>query len=431
MTTSPLRSDTTQRSSLGRWLRVQADAIAAPWIGALQMPRGYGEHPAEPAIANEMFTELYEALATALETGRYGPLDSSISVITHTGRDRGYQLNDLLSIVTTLKSEIWQAVVAAYPAEEALGHLRSIDVLFQTALSYQARVFTELTQKELANELSKTQQQLNKLDQTKSRFISIAAHELKTPLTLIQGYSDMLSRELSNTASEQVRNVLNGLDGGARRLLATVNDMIAVSMIDIQALTLNHQIVSLPHVLQIVLNDLRSNIDERQLHFKFEPAPAALQPFYADPQRLYQVLGYVISNSIKYTPDNGTITIGIYLLPAIEDVDRYVEVRVIDTGIGIDPEDLPHIFDKFYGKTDISRHSSSRTKFKGGGTGLGLAVVRGIVEAHGGKVVIESPGYDEEKCPGTTVRILLPVRYQPPPSSSDKLSMYEGTSNAS
>ena len=258
---------------------------------------------------------------------------------------------------------------------------------------------------------------LVKLDQTKSHFISIAAHELKTPLTLIQGYSDILNRELGAHASEQVHMAIAGLASGARRLLTTVNDMIAVSQIDAQSLQLNFQLMSLPHILQIVLQDLRANLEERVLNFKMKPIPPELGSFYADPQRVYQVFEYVIGNAIKYTPDGGSITIAIDLLEAPADVEHFVEVSIGDTGIGIAPEDIPHLFDKFYSKTDISRHSSGRTKFKGGGSGLGLSVVKGIVEAHGGKIVVESPGYDEEACPGTTVRIFLPVRYEPPSSA--------------
>ncbi len=402
---------------LGRWLRVQAEVITAAWVSAMQGRRVFTEQPIAPAIGDDVFQQLYTSLTTALESGRYAALDESVSALTHRGFEHGYTLNDLLVIMSALKSEIWQAIVSAFAADEALNYLRSTDALFQTALTYQARVYAELAQQDMTQELIRTRQQLERLDQTKSRFISIAAHELKTPLTLIQGYSDMLTRELGSTVNEQTYQALLGLSAGARRLLTTVNDMIAVSLIDAQSLQLNYQLVSLPHVLQIVLSDLRTNLDQRVLYFKMKPISPELHSFYGDPQRLYQVFDYVISNAVKYTPDGGTITIAIHLLDAPEDADRFVEIQVADTGIGISAEDLPRIFEKFYSKTDLARHSSSRTKFKGGGSGLGLSVVKGIVEAHGGKVIIESPGHDEAKLPGTTVRIFLPVRYDPPPET--------------
>ncbi len=424
MTTTPLRPDFTQRATLGHWLHVQREVILQPWIKGIQERRMYARLPNSEQLGEAEFFQMFDALISALETGRYAALDDNISLITRTGYDIGYRLNDLLLFLTTLKSEIWQDLIAAFPSDEALIYLRTIDALFQTALMYQARVFAELIQRELSSELDRTRAQLEKLEQTKSRFISIAAHELKTPLTLIQGYSDILGHELGQKASGQVRMALDGMTTGARRLLATVNDMIAVSQIDAQSLQLNFQLISVPHVIQVVLNDLRTNLGERGLQFKVGATPAALGSFYADPQRMYQIIDYVISNAIKYTPDGGTIAISLHLLDAPEDVERFVEIRVADTGIGVAPEDLPHIFEKFYSKTDIARHSSSRTHFKGGGTGLGLSVVKGIVEGHGGKIVIESPGYDEEKCPGTTVRILLPVRREPPSTlAQDRLGL--------
>ncbi len=420
MTTTPFRPDFTHRTALGQWLRVQRDIVSRPWINGIQERRLYARLPDTEQLSGKAFYQLYDSLASALETGRYAALDDSISAITRTGYDTGYRLNDLLLLLTTLKSEIWQGIIAAFPPDEALAYLRTIDALFQTALTYQARVFAELIQRELSSELDQTRQQLEKLEQTKSRFISIAAHELKTPLTLIQGYSDILQQELGGKASEPVRMALDGMSVGARRLLTTVNDMIAVSQIDAQSLQLSYQQILLPHVIQVVLNDLRAHLNERALQFHVGSAPPALGSFFADPQRLYQIVDYVISNAVKYTPDGGAITITTHLLAAPEDVEQFVELRVADTGIGIAPEDLPHIFSKFYSKTDLARHSSSRTRFKGGGTGLGLSVVKGIVEAHGGKIIIESPGHDEIRCPGTTVRILLPVLREPPSTAAQE-----------
>lgn len=417
MTTTPLRPDLAHRAMLGRWLHVQAEAISRPWINSVLARRVYRPEQANSCLTESGLQALYDSLANALESGRYAALDDSISAITRDGYLSGYPLNDLLLILSSLKSEVWQAVIVAFPPPEALGFLRSIDAVFQTGLSYQARVFADLVQYDLASELDRTRSQLIRLDQTKSRFISIAAHELKTPLTLIQGYSDILHRELGMSVSEQVHMAIAGLASGAHRLLTTVNDMIAVSQIDAQSLQLSFQLVSLPHILQIVMQDLRASLEERVLSFKMKPIPPELGSFYADPQRVYQIFEYVIGNAIKYTPDGGAITTTINLLDAPADVERFVEVSIADTGIGIAPDDIPHLFDKFYSKTDISRHSSGRTKFKGGGSGLGLSVVKGIVEAHGGKIVVDSPGYDEETCPGTVVRIFLPVRYEPPSSA--------------
>ena len=156
MTTTPLRPDLAHRAMLGRWLHGQAETIARPWIAGVLARRVYRPEQADTYLTEAGLRALYDSLATALESGRYAAVDDSISAVTRAGYLGGYPLNDLLLILSSLKSEIWQAVTAAFAPQEALGYLRSIDAVFQTALSYQARVYADLVQSELNRELDRT-----------------------------------------------------------------------------------------------------------------------------------------------------------------------------------------------------------------------------------------------------------------------------------
>jgi len=124
-----------------------------------------------------------------------------------------------------------------------------------------------------------------------------------------------------------------------------------------------------------------------------------------------QVFSHLIQNAIKYTPDGGHIQItGRSLDEELPPEDQTIEIIVADTGIGIAREDLGRIFEKFYRTGDVLTHSTGKTKFKGAGPGLGLTIVQGIVEAHGGRIWAESPGYNEQMRPGSQFHIILPVQ---------------------
>ena len=263
---------------------------------------------------------------------------------------------------------------------------------------------------ERTEELEKATRELEKLDRAKSDFISIAAHELKTPLTLIQGYTNILREDPLILREPRLKELLQGILKGAERLKSIIDDMIDVSLIDTQVLTLRVGPVSLEGILRMVVTELREQAKDRKVDLIIErgrPLPTII----ADAQRLYQVFYNIIGNGIKYTPDGGRVTISTHLIEGENgDNNRYVEVVITDTGIGIDPEDQEHIFDKFYQTGDVSLHSSGKTKFKGGGPGLGLAIARGIVEAHGGRIWVKSEGRDEIRCPGSSFYVLLPLR---------------------
>jgi signal transduction histidine kinase len=270
----------------------------------------------------------------------------------------------------------------------------------------------------VSNELQETQQKLEKLDRSKSNFISVAAHELKTPLTLIEGYSSMLSDLIPKETDSSPRVLLGGIHTGIHRLREIVDDMIDVSLIDNNLLSLNFQPVWVNRIIPLLLDELRPSIDDRKQIVEFKSFPGSEELIFADPERIYQAFKNVIINAIKFTPDEGHITIDGRILPG------FIEVTITDTGIGISLEDQATIFEKFEQVGEISLHSSGKTKFKGGGPGLGLAITRGIIDAHGGAIWVESPGYDEEKCPGSIFHILLPLRSQ---SSDPKLAKLFGT----
>lgn len=186
--------------------------------------------------------------------------------------------------------------------------------------------------------------------------------------------------------------------------------MIDVSLIDNNLIKLNFQPVWINRLVAVLLTELGPAAQERNQELTFEKFAGCDDVTFADPERILQVLRNVLTNAIKYTPDGGRVLIEGRKLPG------FIEIIVRDSGIGIDPDDHSIIFDKFSRLGNISLHSSGKTKFKGGGPGLGLHIARGIIEAHGGAIWVESPGYDEKNLPGSTFHILLPVQNTPPDS---------------
>jgi signal transduction histidine kinase len=264
--------------------------------------------------------------------------------------------------------------------------------------------------------LEQTRQTLEKLDKSKSDFIAVAAHELKTPLTLIEGYASMLveNHERVNTDESELQ-LLNGIRNGTRRLRSIIDDMIDVSLIDTNLLLINFQPVWINRLLTALQNELGYSVKERNLELIINPFEGSDELTFGDPERLLQVFRNLISNAVKFTPDGGKILVDGRKLPG------FFEIIISDTGIGIDPEDQMIIFDKFTRIGSTSLHSSGKTKFKGGGPGLGLHIAKGIIEGHGGAIWVESAGYDEKNCPGSTFHVMLPVHSVPPDDKMAKL----------
>lgn len=265
--------------------------------------------------------------------------------------------------------------------------------------------------------ISEEQAALEKLDKSKSGFISIAAHELKTPLTLLEGYTAMMREiiEQKQIFDEHLFLLMDGMNSGSQRLREIINDMIDVSLIDNEMLSLSFQPTWVNKLLDKLALEFQPIIQSRMMSLEIIRFEGDEDLNYYDGERIFQALSNVVSNAIKYTPDGGKVTVKGHK------VDEYYELLVIDNGIGVDPINQSKIFSKFDPIGDISLHSSGKTKFKGGGPGLGLPIAKGIIEAHGGRIWVESDGYDEIKCPGSTFHILLPVLIRPPDQAAEIL----------
>jgi signal transduction histidine kinase len=194
---------------------------------------------------------------------------------------------------------------------------------------------------------------------------------------------------------------------GTDRLHGIINSMLDVARIDSQLLDMHMERTSMQVTLRRIQADFEAAAAERQLTIQLENL-SDLPHVKADPTMLVKVYQNLVGNAIKYPPDGGRITISAQAVSDPE-LGECVETLVHDTGIGIDPEYHELIFEKFYQTGTVALHSSGETKFKGGGPGLGLAIVRGIILAHNGRIWVESPGQDEQNCPGSTFHILLPV----------------------
>jgi signal transduction histidine kinase len=254
--------------------------------------------------------------------------------------------------------------------------------------------------------LEKNNQELERIDRAKSDFISIASHELRTPLTVIKGYAEMLMDD--QKLDTKLKGMMKRIHEGTLRLHEVMDSMFDIAQIDARSLKPHLQAVELGHVIQEVCMEQASTIKEREQSLSVDLPP--LPHVKADLHLLRKLFHHITRNAVKFTPNNGKITIIGHHIPSIINLPNGgVEIIISDTGVGVDPNLREVIFSKFYQPGELGKHSTSKTRFKGGGAGLGLALSKGIVEAHGGRIWVESAGYDEVNFPGSQFHIILPL----------------------
>ena len=227
------------------------------------------------------------------------------------------------------------------------------------------------------------------MDAMKNEFVHMVSHELRSPMTAIKLQHEVILEGLAGEVSDKQRKLLCRAQAKIQGLLDLVNDSLDIAKIEAGHQQLELIPLELGRLLQEVVDLLQAKAEEQQVILKLSLSPD-FPAIRADRRSLEEVFTNLVSNAINYSPDGGEVTI------EGQSHGEYVEVRVSDTGIGIEPEEIPKIFDKFY----RVKHPRTRQTI---GSGLGLAIVKSIVDAHRGTVEVES-----QEAVGSTFRVLLP-----------------------
>jgi signal transduction histidine kinase len=401
-------------AEIAAWLSAERERLISAWSSAMGR-RGL-------APLRERAESLIDLLAESVRLG--GQAGMLPAQFFEREQDEPAELHEVLAHFASLREAITEVAMRSTPAL-SVAQLQPANVCIDR---WMAGVATERERQlrdgltELNRDLSvrlaertaamrKAMQHLEYLERAKSDFVSIAAHELKTPLTLVQGYSAIMREEVRNQNWERMSELAAGIARGTERLGRLIDDLIEVAAIDTDTLDLQRGPVYLDKLVEMAIAETYGQAPGRH-HVISVRDVDKLPVIEGDPQKLYQVILRVIGNAMKYTPDGGRVDISGRLLHqrGADGGDHFVELVIADTGIGIDPQHLEAIFNKFYRIDDPALHSTSRARFKGAGPGLGLTIARGIVKAHGGTMWGESQGHDEVRCPGSQFHILLPVR---------------------
>lgn len=320
---------------------------------------------------------------------------------------------------------IGRQVGTAVEGGELLAELR-----WQHRLTQASNRELELSRQQLHANLSRLEEAnraLERVDRMKSNFLALASHELRTPLTFVLSGSELLGSLLQQRLSDEESRVLEMIHQGGKRLESIIQDLLEVARIESQKLYLSRTAIDLPAMLADLGREFRPQFEQRQIAFSCGEFPEPTTPLLGDPFHLGQTFRRLLENAIKFTPSGGRIAIDGMLRSAAEiqqaeaDLRPFcspffaklpqaplLQVSVRDNGIGIPPEEQLRIFEKFYEIGDIDGHSTSHSGFGGKGVGLGLTLVKGMIEAHGGMVWVESAGTGRPDS-GSAFHILLPL----------------------
>ncbi len=263
-----------------------------------------------------------------------------------------------------------------------------------------ARLETEVAAR--TRELQIANESLRSLDKLKNDFISVVSHELRTPLSVLALEAQLLTKELHTVPPERLPEIYEALQLNTRRLQIQIDNLLDFALIERGELELDFRLCSFNRIVREAIDLYEARAAEKSLKFTLNLLPTTQMSVIADGPRLRSALIQIVDNAVKFTPEGGTITVGVHglvTLPGTEIPAAAVSVR--DTGLGIEPEVQQKLFTAF-NQGDMS------TTRRHGGMGIGLALAARIIEAHGGKITFKS-----ELGHGSLFAIWVPVKPQP------------------
>ncbi|MEP0921790.1 GAF domain-containing protein [Leptolyngbya sp. ST-U4] len=252
-----------------------------------------------------------------------------------------------------------------------------------------AQVAAALERSRLLTELQVRAEALTQANRIKDEFLAVLSHELRSPLNPILGWTRLL--QTGKLAPARQAEALNTIERNAKLQSQLIEDLLDISRIMQGKLSLTAAPVSLAFVISSAIETVRLAAEAKNIDI-LPDLDSAIAPVSGDAARLQQVVWNLLTNAVKFTPAGGNVTV------ELRQLDQFAQIRVIDNGVGIRPSFLPHVFEYF-------RQEDGSTTRKFGGLGLGLAIVRQIVELHGGTVQVESPGEGL----GATFTVKLPL----------------------
>jgi signal transduction histidine kinase len=222
----------------------------------------------------------------------------------------------------------------------------------------------------------------HEIEQMKSEFVSLVSHELRTPLTSIIGFISLILDGKTGEINQKQYESLSRAHRQSKRLAALINDLLDISRIEAGRIEMKQEQVQIDSVAQRRIEEMRPQADEKAISLLLE-APSHLPSMIGDADRIGQIFINLIGNAIKFTPDSGKVTVRISESSQNGRENDGFHVEVIDTGPGIPAEEREKVFDKFRQLGSVQTRQQS-------GTGLGLSIASGIVEAHGGKLWVDT-----------------------------------------